>query len=168
MVKRIDELGRIVIPKEIRKSLKIRSGEKMEIIIEDDFLILKKYSELENWRLFAQKLCDAIAATSEIDIIITDTEKIVASSNRSFIFSFNHIGSKLTELIEKRKEFQSDDKVHLEIIQGLDIEGYFNIIPILNEGDSIGAVVIVSPINKQENENLAKIITNLISCQMEI
>ena len=60
VVRRIDELGRIVIPKEIRKTLKIKDGESLEIFLEDGNIILRKYSHFDDLKNFYDKFVDSI------------------------------------------------------------------------------------------------------------
>ena len=60
VIRRIDELGRIVIPKEIRRSLRIKEGESLEILVDNENIILKKYSLIKNLNDFAQNITDSI------------------------------------------------------------------------------------------------------------
>ena len=80
IVRRIDELGRIVIPKEIRKSLRIKEGESLEILIDNEDIILKKYSVIKNLNDFAQNITDSIYSFIKNNILITDTNSILAVS----------------------------------------------------------------------------------------
>ena len=77
VVRRIDDLGRIVIPKEIRRSLRIREGDSLEIYSEGaEGITLRKYSQVENIEGFINQYVDAIYSTTKKEIIVTDTEKI--------------------------------------------------------------------------------------------
>ena len=76
IIRRIDELGRIVIPKEIRKQMKINNGENIEIYISDDNIILKKYSTVKNIEDFIQILIDSIYTSCKFNIVVTDTSDI--------------------------------------------------------------------------------------------
>jgi AbrB family transcriptional regulator (stage V sporulation protein T) len=80
VLRRIDELGRIVIPKEIRKNLKIRDGESLEIFVENESIILKKFSMISDMSDIAQFCSDAIQEVIKKDIIITDRDKVIAAS----------------------------------------------------------------------------------------
>ncbi|MBD9085556.1 AbrB/MazE/SpoVT family DNA-binding domain-containing protein, partial [bacterium] len=76
VVRRIDELGRIVIPKEIRKNFRIKEGENIEIYIDDNNIILKKYSELKNVPDISSNIIDSVFSIINKDIIITDMSNI--------------------------------------------------------------------------------------------
>ena len=80
VTRKIDDLGRIVIPKEIRKNLGIRDGESLEIFTEEDSIILKKHSEIEKFEDLGKKLSDLIENIFKVDVIITDREKVIAST----------------------------------------------------------------------------------------
>ena len=78
IIRRIDELGRIVIPKEIRKNLRIKNGDNLEILVEGENITLKKYSQIENLESIASMYADSFYQVLKYNVIITDTDKIVA------------------------------------------------------------------------------------------
>ena len=80
VIRRIDELGRIVIPKEIRRNLGIRDGENVEIFTDSDSIILKKYYRMSTSTDLANSLCELINSEFNYKIMITDREKIIATS----------------------------------------------------------------------------------------
>ena len=80
VVRRIDDLGRIVIPKEMRRTLRIRDGESLEIFVDEDFVALKKYSPLNDMASLAKTLADSIYSSINKNIIVTDRDKIIACS----------------------------------------------------------------------------------------
>lgn len=79
VIRRIDELGRIVIPKEIRRNLGIRDGENVEIFTESDSIILKKYNRMESINNLASILTEIIYNDFNYKIIITDHEQVISS-----------------------------------------------------------------------------------------
>ena len=83
VVRRIDELGRIVIPKEIRRNLGIRDGENIEIFTENDSIILKKYYRMSTSSDLASNLCELVYNNFNYKIMITDREKIIACAGFS-------------------------------------------------------------------------------------
>ena len=103
VVRRIDELGRIVIPKEIRRNLGIREGENLEIFTESDSIILKKYCRMTSNSDLASNLCEIIYNTFNYKIIITDREKVIASSGLNINIIGNLISNEYLEMIEERE-----------------------------------------------------------------
>jgi len=83
MIRKIDLLGRIVIPKEIRKSLKIESGDDIEMYIENESIILKKYQAMDNNAQLAKNYCNTIYDNLHINCFICSKEKIIASTYNS-------------------------------------------------------------------------------------
>ena len=78
IIRRIDELGRIVIPKEIRKNLRIKNGESLEIYLENDSIILKKYSQIESLKNVSIDYVEAFNQIIKHNIIVTDRDKVIA------------------------------------------------------------------------------------------
>lgn len=79
IVRRIDELGRIVVPKEIRRVLRIREGDPLEIFTDKDGeIVLKKYSPIGELSAFAQEYVDAIAASLGCGVCVCDRDQIIA------------------------------------------------------------------------------------------
>ena len=78
MVRKVDELGRVVIPKEMRRILNIKTGSSIEMFINDNNqVVLKKFSEISNILLFAQNLADVIFDNLNLPCLISDDEKIL-------------------------------------------------------------------------------------------
>ena len=103
ITRRIDDLGRIVIPKEIRKNLRIKAGENLEILINDNKnIILKKYNNLSPLDSIANDLGRALYVTIKKNIFITNIEKIIYSNKKEKIN--NEISQELTDLIFTRQE----------------------------------------------------------------
>ena len=80
VVRRIDGLGRIVVPKEIRRTLRIRDGEPLEIFVDKDFIALKKYSPMTDFRTLAQILVDSVYDSISLNIFITDRDQCVCGA----------------------------------------------------------------------------------------
>ena len=78
IVRRIDELGRVVIPKEIRKTMRIREGEELEIFVDDDKnLVLKKYSPFAGLKEISEAFISAVQKTTDSEAVVFDTQKVV-------------------------------------------------------------------------------------------
>lgn len=75
--RKIDELGRIVIPKEIRNNLNINVNDELEIYVSDNKIVLEKYSKLDNIKEFIKNLIKNLKDVNEMKILITDKEKII-------------------------------------------------------------------------------------------
>ena len=82
VVRRVDDLGRIVIPKDIRKSLRIRDGETLEFFVDKETISLKKFSTSEDLSEMAQSLLDTIHMTISKSIFVTDRDKVVAGTGK--------------------------------------------------------------------------------------
>ena len=95
IVRRIDELGRIVIPKEIRKNLRIQDGESMEIVIVDDGnILLKRYMVMNKLEGLSQNFTDAIYGLVKKNVLITDIDKVIACSGK---FKKEYLDKKISD-----------------------------------------------------------------------
>lgn len=163
ITRRIDELGRIVIPKEIRNTLGIRDGELLEIYINNDEIIIKKFSQVKNIKDISLKICDIISDTCNIDILITDRERVIVTTNNLQNVINKELTNELKNLIDERYNYESKNK---EI--KFNIEKYFTIIPIITSTDCSGLVIVVTNNKNSENMIYAKIIQKLIVDQLDI
>lgn len=162
VVRRIDELGRIVVPKEMRRILRIREGDTLEISTDSDMITLKKYSLIGSIDNFILQYVEAVHSSSKKEIIVTDTEKVLAVSNG---FKKSVIGRKidvrLDDKIQKKiiQTFQRGDNV--EICDGLVLNCATVIKPILVYGDVIGAVIILGDNYIDETEKMLAEMTSI-------
>lgn len=165
IVRRIDELGRIVIPKEIRKNLRIKNGDNLEILVEGENITLRKYSQIENVMDMASVYAESFYQVLKYNIIITDTDKVVAAAgNLKKKYLNMGISDTILNMIERRDSFVERKKKELEISPNISELGYYAVATIINNGDSIGSVIILStdsPMLEQE-EKLAKILANML------
>ena len=166
IVRRIDELGRIVIPKEIRRTLRVKNGDNLEILVDGENIILRKYSQVENITDLVDMYVESFYKVLKYNIIVTDTDKIISiAGNLKKKYLNLGISDSLTSMIERRDNFVERKKINFEIVPGVIEYGYVAMSSIINNGDSIGAVIILSlekPMLEQE-ENMAKILANLLS-----
>lgn len=147
IVRRIDDLGRVVVPKEIRRILKIREGDPLEIYTDKEGeIILKKYSPIGELTEFAKEYADAIAGVSGYKVIITDRDQVIAVAGG---VKKDYQGKNLTE---KMEDVMSDrdiilsgaGKKSVEIVDKYEYTDYGQVIcPIVCDGDIIGAVVVI-------------------------
>ncbi len=178
IVRRIDDLGRVVIPKEIRRTLRIREGDPLEIFTDrEGGVILKKYSPIEELTDFSREYAESIHQSINHMVLISDKDAIISVSGASKKdYLEKKISSDLENIIEARKtvnlgsgtgkpilvysDEDSPDKYSAQVIS-----------PILAEGDAIGAVMIIS---KQPGEKLGEVelklaetAANFLGMQME-
>lgn len=147
IVRRIDDLGRVVIPKEIRRTLRIREGDPLEIFVErDGAVILKKYSPIGELGDFAQEFAEALFENLLVITLICDRDHVIAVAGAS---KKDYLDKRISELVEscmdQRKSYTEISVSHTEIIKGFP-EDYqsFTIAPINAGGDPIGAVILIS------------------------
>ncbi|SFR71624.1 stage V sporulation protein T [Anaeromicropila populeti] len=148
IVRRIDDLGRVVIPKEIRRTLRIREGDPLEIFTDrEGEIILKKYSPIGELGQFAKQYAESLAQTLGHIVCIADRDQLIAVS-----------GGGKKDLIMKpiHKELETAISDRLNIVASVKDKGYCKITnddeeysyevitPILSEGDAIGAVIILT------------------------
>lgn len=149
IVRRIDDLGRVVVPKEIRKTLHIREGDPLEIFTDrEGEIILKKYSPIGELGAFAKQYAEALAQNTGHIVSITDRDNHIAAAGTGKRELLNKpISSALESLIERRKISMASggDKAYVPLVEN-ESEDYSHevICPIVSEGDAIGSVVIVS------------------------
>ena len=156
IVRKIDELGRIVIPKEIRKNLNIRNGEDVQIFIQDNSNVLKKYEKLLSMKENADIYINNFKKLTSSDIIITDKEKVISSSVLAYIG--NKIDSKIISLIDERKQ----ENGYFLKFDTLSIEKKYLVSPIIVDADSIGSIILISDSAITDQDKLLAHILNIL------
>lgn len=146
IIRRIDELGRVVIPKEIRKALRIKEGENLEIYVDsNENIILKKYSLIKKMDDFAQNFTDSVHAFIKHNILIADNDTILAISGPLKKEYLNkNISIDLEQKINRREEMIEKHKKKLNLIDEKEEEVTYAVSPIIVNGDNIGLVMILS------------------------
>lgn len=151
VVRRIDDLGRIVIPIEIRRTMKIREGDPLEIFVDKDGeVILKKYSAIAELGVFAQEIADSLHEATGHVALITDRDVVVAVSgapSREYVGRPN--GSVVVQSMESRSTLRFTETAHRHegCLLGDEEKCRFTgevITPIVVAGDPIGSVIICS------------------------
>lgn len=150
IVRRIDDLGRVVIPKEIRKTLRIREGDPLEIFTDKDGeVILKKYSPIGELSEFALQYAETLAKTSGHVACITDKDSVIAvygAPKKEFLEK--SVSYELEKIMNDKTTWvvrtSSDKKVPIFDNENLD-KCYAQVIsPIVSEGDTVGSVVLMA------------------------
>ncbi|MCD8371057.1 MAG: stage V sporulation protein T [Clostridiales bacterium] len=148
IVRRIDDLGRVVIPKEIRKTLRLREGTPLEIFTDrEGEIILKKYSPMVELTAFAGQYAESMAQATGLMVCITDHDQVIAvAGGPKKELLLRNISSQLETVMNERETVLAtkDDKRFIplctEEIDGVTAQV---IVPIISEGDAIGAVAIL-------------------------
>ena len=174
LVRREDDLGRIVIPKEIRRTLKIRECDPLEIYTEKDGgVISRKYSPMGDLQDFASQICESIGANTGRIAAVSDRDSIIALSGaprRELVDKPN--SRELDKIMEGRKSYryqpgqtklratESSDRYHLGVAA-----------PILSQGDLMGCVMLLmneedKPL-AEEDQRLAQTVAGFLGRQME-
>ncbi|MDR3270709.1 MAG: stage V sporulation protein T [Peptococcaceae bacterium] len=154
IVRRIDDLGRVVIPKEIRRTLRIREGDPLEIFVDrEGEVILKKYSPIGELGEFAKEYADSLFETTGHIALIADRDTMIAVAGASKKEYLNKpIGAVIEESMEERKTIHLGKPGETQACRScIETEDDENcqlssevIAPIIAEGDAIGAVILMS------------------------
>lgn len=179
IVRRIDDLGRVVIPKEIRRNLRIREGEPLEIFVDrEGAIILKKYSPIGELATFAKEYAEVIHEVLDKPVLIADRDTIIAVAGVS---KKDFLGKAVGRLVEqcmedRRSIIHNHEKEELgegEIVAEDGGEDCYRfqgelITPIIAQGDTIGAVVICGQEALGEIESkVAQSAAGVLARQME-
>lgn len=164
--RRIDDLGRIVIPKEIRKNMRIKSGDTLEICLKNNDIVLKKYSMISNISSLAQELTDSMNIFTKHNIIITDKYQIVACSGplKSKIVN-KPISSEIIEKISRREQIFQNHFKELYIVDEKKFNCSYLNIPIVVDEEVIGLIMIISEDEKvsEYEMKISQIVSSFIS-----
>ncbi len=166
VVRRIDDLGRIVIPKEIRRNFKINEGDSIEIFVDNNGIVLKKYSLLDDMVEIASNLVDVVRKIYGKNVIITDKERVIAAVKD---LKSEYLGKELTsnirDIIEDRSEYLSSSD-SLIVIDSESLVNYY-LVPIIANSDSLGSVILIGNDITSEDKNLVKFITSILIKNVE-
>lgn len=147
IVRRIDDLGRVVIPKEIRRTLRIKEGDPLEIYTDrEGEVIFKKYSPMGELSEFAADYAEAINRTGGYPICITDKDSIIAVSGAPKKELYDKPISERLERVMDEKILFSIEKNPYENFYATDSGNNMRVAlaaPIISEGDTIGSVVML-------------------------
>ena len=165
IVRRIDDLGRVVIPKEIRRTLRIREGDPLEIFTDrEGEIILKKYSPIGELGSFAKEYAETLSQASGHIVCIVDRDQIIAvagGSKKEFLD--RRVSDEFERAIAMRNHAigAKDEPGFISILENDDDPSYsYHIIaPIIVDGDVIGAVAIMSP-----DKRMGEVESKLIMC----
>ena len=173
IVRRIDDLGRIVIPKEIRRTLRIREGDPLEIYTEKDGeVIFKKYSPMGDLDSFAGEICESLHKTAGVTSVICDRDSVIAAAGpgRRELLE-KPISAALEQVMEQRGVYTAEDggaAVPVTELEGAPVSSVAA--PILSAGDVMGCVVFVAQPGRAVGDTerkLAELVAGFLGRQME-
>ncbi|OEF95759.1 stage V sporulation protein T [Desulfuribacillus alkaliarsenatis] len=147
IVRRIDDLGRVVIPKEIRRTLRIREGDPLEIFVDrDGGVILKKYSPIGELGDFAKEYVEALFESTGHIAVISDRDHVIAvagAAKKDFIDK--EVGEIIENAMDQRKVVKETTANEAELLKNVQ-ESYtsYAVAPIISGGDPIGAIALAS------------------------
>ena len=177
IVRRIDDLGRVVIPKEIRRTMRIREGDPLEIYTDrEGGVILKKYSPISELNQFAGEFIESAHSVLGDSAVVTDTDQVVAvsgGSKREYLEK--RISPEIERIIQSKTsrlmgEAESVQPITNEEGENIDYKSQI-VVPIVSQGDPIGSVIFFTRDNGRllgETElKTAEIAANFLAKQME-
>ncbi len=169
-----DDLGRVVIPKEIRRSMRIREGDPLEIYTDSDGeVIFKKYSPIGELGEFAAQYAEVLVKSTDIPVLICDRDHCIAASglSRKEVLE-RRITPDLEDIVEARKTYYmtSNEQRRISPLEGVDYTAAIAA-PIIASGDICGAVIFLmtegGTLPTEHDVRLAQIAANFLGKQME-
>ncbi len=174
IVRRIDDLGRVVIPKEIRRTMRIREGDPLEIFTEKDGeVVFKKYSPVGELSPFAVQYADVLSRACNMTVLVCDRDHVIAAAgqNRKEFYE-RRVSAGLDEVMERRQAYVARAGA-AEHLQPVDAVGRYAAVaaPILAAGDVTGAVCLLLPesgaMPSEGDVRLAQVAAAFLGKQME-
>ena len=176
IVRRIDELGRVVIPKEIRRTLRIKDGDPLEIFTDRDELMLKKYSPIATLEKFSEGTARSLNDLSGYLAVICDTDEVLyASGGERREFTRRQISERLEQVLRDRRSYianlaEGGDIVPLTEGENVRVTAQI-IVPIVSGGDCLGAVSLLTTEEGARMEsgavNLCRLTAEILANQFE-
>ncbi len=155
IIRKIDDLGRIVLPKELRRHLNINTGDDFQIILDNNRIILERYSYLKNYEKDILKIIESFTEVTNYDINLVINNEIVNKNNSKIL-------ENIINIISERKLYVKEEVQNYKISNDVIKEGKIVIFPIVINSDLLGSIIIISKDNTNNLINTAKIINNLI------
>ncbi len=171
IVRRIDDLGRVVIPKEIRRTMRIREGDPLEIFTASGEVVFKKYSAVGELSGMASVYAEAMSASTDSAVLICDRDHCVAASGISKKAVLEKsISPQLEDIMEERKNVVFGKAQSVKALEGVE-KDISVAAPILSAGDISGAVVLLRENDSKEADEadikLVRVAADFLGKQME-
>ena len=178
IVRRIDDLGRVVIPKEIRRTMRIREGDPLEIYTDrEGEVIFKKYSPIGELASFASQYAETLQKICSMAVVITDRDAVIASAGvPKKEYGERKVSYEMERIMEKRSLYvHKDTSDKISVIDNGNSHYVSCAMPIISEGDIIGAVCSVIPegdtverkLSEEVETKLIQTAANFLSRQIE-
>ncbi len=175
IVRRIDELGRFVVPKELRRKLKIKEGDAIEIYTNENQMILRKYSPMSQINALAKSVADGIYGVLEKGVIITDNDAVVACSGIKELSVGEEITLGAQKAIKERKNLiisRNDGGTVIPVVKNFNYEINNQVlVPLIAGGDCYGAIVLVDSDKyyrfTMQEVKLARVGASVLASQLE-
>lgn len=174
IIKKIDNLGRIVLPKEIRRKLKIRENDELEIFLDnDETILLRKYSTMKDLKKDCLIYATILNKETDFKVMFTDKDKVtVCKGKNTSLLVGEEISEKLIDIIDKRMIYNVNLATDIKILKTDENLYPKVIVPLIADSKSIGSVILFSDdINKTVKDKeyeLLKFISSLIAAKLEI
>ena len=173
IVRRIDDLGRIVIPKEIRRTLRIREGDALEIFTDaQGGVIFKKYSPVGELSTFASQYAEVLNRIAGLPMVICDRDHVVAAAGvprKEYLE--RRVTQELEECVQTRRTYVASAGEKIIPVEGVDRAAQI-VCPILASSDVTGSVVVLEPeggenVSTESGEKMAQVAAAFLGKQME-
>ncbi len=160
IIRRVDELGRIVLPREMRKMLNVKEGSRLEIgIVDNDKFLLSKYSPISTLKEYSEAVLSALSECIDHIIFITDNDEVLSSNKKKY--SNKKLSIETQELICKRDlviKKTSEGAEMIKIFEDMDKEICCQLlVPIIKDGDVLGSVIVLAVEDKCFDTDTVKI-----------
>jgi AbrB family transcriptional regulator (stage V sporulation protein T) len=173
IVRRIDDLGRVVIPKEIRRTLRIREGDPLEIYTDiNGEVIFKKYSPVHELSSFAKQFAEVLFRNTNLPVIVTDRDRVVSCAGLPKKETLDRrVSAALEDIIENRTNYVlTEGAERMRPVEGLDRDAGIAC-PIIGGGDVSGSVILLldenGSIPSQADVKLVMVAASFLGKQME-
>lgn len=144
IIRRVDDLGRVVIPKEIRRTLRIREGDPLEIYVENDSVIYRKYFPMDTIVSLAKQYAEVLDRVSAHPVLITNRDYVIAASGVSKReYLEKGITNELEDMIENREPYQYKNESPVHPVNG-NTRVASVIYPIISQGEIYGSVILLA------------------------
>lgn len=172
IVRRIDDLGRVVIPKEIRRTLRIREGDALEIFTDaQGGVIFKKYSPVGELSTFAAQYAEVLSKSTNVPMLVCDRDHVIAAAGVSRKeYLERRVTPELEECMQSRHSYTSKGKSEFRPVEGMDRPATV-VYPIIASSDVTGAVVLLEGEDGTSTDDttakLAQVASAFLGKQME-